>query len=124
MPRAAAQLLADGTKMVLCGPKSSRRLGEKADDHAIAALVEKQHGVIAGWQLRDLGFGEQVARKRKAVGRFHRIHQGVYAFGYSKLSRKGHLMAAVLACGPDAVVSHRSAASSTGFSTTVGAGSM
>jgi very-short-patch-repair endonuclease len=101
---------AAGTKTVLCGPESSRRRGEKVDDHVIAALVERQHGVVAGWQLRDLGFGEQVARKRKAAGRFHRIHQGVYAFGYPRLSRKGHLMAAVLACGPGAVLSYRSAA--------------
>ncbi|HET7454686.1 MAG TPA: DUF559 domain-containing protein [Solirubrobacterales bacterium] len=73
-------------------------------------MAARQHGVVAGWQLNQLGFGEGVARKRNAVGRFHRISQGVYAFGYSVLSRKGHLMAAVLTCGPEAVLSHRSAA--------------
>jgi very-short-patch-repair endonuclease len=111
MPNAPIPPPADGTKTVLCGPESSRRWEGKADDHAIAAIAEKQHGVVAGWQMEGLGFGEQVARKRKAVGRFHRIHQGVYTFGNPNLSRKGHLMAAVLACGPGAVLSHRSAAS-------------
>lgn len=101
---------ADGTKTVLCRPESARRQRLPADDHSIAALAKQQHGVVAGWQLDQLGFGEQVARKRKAVGRFHRIQQGVYAFGYPVLSRRGHLMAAVLACGPGAVLSHRSAA--------------
>jgi very-short-patch-repair endonuclease len=38
------------------------------------------------------------------------VHQGVYAVGHTLLSRNGHLMAAVLACGPGAVLSHRSAA--------------
>jgi very-short-patch-repair endonuclease len=60
------------------------------------------------WQLP--GLDEELARKRMAVGRFHRIHQGVYAVGHSLLGEKGHLMAAVLACGPGAVLSHRSAA--------------
>ena len=101
---------ADGTKTVLYGPESSRRQSGVGDDHSIKELAKEQHGVVAGWQLDNLGFGEQVARKRKAVGRFHRIHQGVYAFGYPVLSRKGCLMAAVLACGPGAVLSHRSAA--------------
>ena len=94
--------------MSLCRTKSARRQG--IDDHLIKELARRQHGVVAGWQLNQLGFGEGVARKRKAVGRFHRVHQGVYAFGHPVLSRKGHLIAAVLACGPSAVLSHRSAA--------------
>jgi len=110
MSVAPPQPTADGTKTVLYGPELSRRLREKADDHAIVGLVERQHGVVAGWQLEELGFGEQVARKRKSAGRFHRVHQGVYAFGNPNLNRKGHLVAAVLACGPGAVLSHRSAA--------------
>ena len=101
---------ADGTKTVLCRPESARRRRSPTNDHSIAALAKRQHGVVAGWQLDQLGFGEQVARKRKAVGRFNRIYQGVYAFGYPVLSRRGRLMAVVLACGPGAVLSHRSAA--------------
>jgi len=110
MSVALPQPFADGTKTSLSGTKSARRRLRVVDDHSIAALARAQHGVIAGWQLAQLGFGEGVARKRKAVGRFHRIHKGVYAFGYPTLSRKGHLMAAVVTCGPGAVLSHRSAA--------------
>jgi hypothetical protein len=49
-------------------------------------------------------------RKRAARGSLHRIHRAVYAVGRSKLTGHGHWMAAVLACGPSAVLSHRSAA--------------
>jgi very-short-patch-repair endonuclease len=37
------------------------------------------------------------------------IHRGVYAVGHRRLAAKGVWMAAVLACGPDAVLSHRRA---------------
>ena len=45
-----------------------------------------------------------------ARGNLHRIHRGVYAVGHSHITGYGHWMAAVLACGPDAALSHRSAA--------------
>jgi very-short-patch-repair endonuclease len=45
-----------------------------------------------------------------ATGRLHAIHRGVYAVGRREVTRHGELMAAVLACGPGAVLSHRSAA--------------
>lgn len=49
-------------------------------------------------------------RGRVLRGSLHEIHQGVYVFGARRISRKGRWMAAVLACGPDAVLSHRAAA--------------
>lgn len=47
---------------------------------------------------------------RLGTGRLHRLHAGVYAVGHRRLPREGHWMAAVLASGPDAVLSHWSAA--------------
>ena len=47
---------------------------------------------------------------RVAAGRMHRVHQGVFAIGHASLSEDGRLLAAVLSCGPGAVLSHRSAA--------------
>jgi hypothetical protein len=66
--------------------------------------------VAAVWQLLELGFGEGAIKYRVAIGRLHRVHVGVYAVGHTKLDWRGVLMAAVLACGPKAVLSHRSAA--------------
>ena len=59
-------------------------------------------------QLRELGLSARAVQHRAARGRFHRIHRGVYAVGYPKLTGRGQWMAAVLACGPRAVLSHRS----------------
>jgi very-short-patch-repair endonuclease len=57
-----------------------------------------------------LGFDRGGIQRRVAAGRLHRLHRGVYAVGHTILSRNGAYLAAVLACGPDAVLSHRSAA--------------
>src|SRR5215204_4554581 len=73
-------------------------------------LVERQHGVVARRQLIALGFSERAIDHRLATGRLHRIHQGVYAVGRPSVSSHGRWMAAVLACGETAVLSHSSAA--------------
>lgn len=80
-------------------------------DLAVASIAERQHGVISVWQLRDVGLDKHRVRHRALTGRLHQIHRGVYAVGHPRLSREGRWMAAVLACGDGAVISHRSAAS-------------
>lgn len=47
---------------------------------------------------------------RAQTGRLHRLHRGVYAVGHPVLTANGRRMAAVLAAGPGAVLSHASAA--------------
>ena len=76
----------------------------------IARLAARQHGVAARRQLVELGFGEDAIGRRIARGLLHPIRRGVYAVGHIALPRNGTFMAAVLAAGPDAVLSHRSAA--------------
>ncbi len=61
-------------------------------------------------QLRELGLGGGAVRMRVAAGRLHRIHIGVYAVGHANLSLRGRWMAAVLAFGRGAVLSHWDAA--------------
>src|SRR5690348_14223254 len=79
-------------------------------DPAIAAVAERQHGVIAYAQLLALGLSRQSIDHRVRTGRLHRIHRGVYAVGHKRLTQHGRWMAAVLAGGGDARLSHRSAA--------------
>jgi Protein of unknown function (DUF559)/Transcriptional regulator, AbiEi antitoxin len=79
-------------------------------DRAIARIAERQHGVLSLLQLRALGFGTRAVSARVAAGRLHRVYRGVYAVGHPRLTIKGRWMAAVLACGPGAVLSHRDAA--------------
>src|SRR3954453_3620450 len=72
-------------------------------------LAAVQHGVIAFFQLVALGYTLEAVRHRVATGRLHPIHRGVYAVGRRELTRKGEWMAAVLACGDAAALSHQSA---------------
>ncbi len=77
----------------------------------IARLAGRQHGVVSWSQLRLLGMGRGAYRHRRQSGRLHKVHPKVFAVGHSCLTRNGHWMAAVLACGEGAVLSHVSAAS-------------
>ena len=85
-------------------------------DAAIAAIAGRQHGVIALEQLVALGLSPSAVRARVARGRLHRIHRGVYAVGHTNLTERGRWMAAVLACGQGAALSHLSAAHLMGLS--------
>lgn len=79
-------------------------------DGLIARIAGSQHGVVTLAQLSNAGVSPCAARKRVEKGRLHPVHTGVYAVGHPLLSREGHFMAAVLSCGPGAVLSHCSAA--------------
>ena len=79
-------------------------------DLAIGRLAQGQHAVVSLAQLRALGLSSSAVSKRARRGRLHRVHQTVYAVGHPLLTSEGRWMAAVLACGDGAVLSHRSAA--------------
>lgn len=87
-------------------------------DAAIAVLAERQHGVVARWHLFALGLRRGAIDRRLACGRLHVVHRGVYAVGHRLLSPQGRWMAAVLASGTGAVLSHRSAAALWGIRAT------
>jgi len=81
-----------------------------AGDRAIARIAELQHGLVTLEQLAETGISASATRKRVERGRLHAVHEGVYAVGHPLLGREGRFMAAVLACGDGAVLSHGSAA--------------
>lgn len=66
--------------------------------------------MVARWQLLGLRIGRGAIARRVEAKRLHVVHRGVYAVGHRRISRPGWWMAGVLACGPDAVLSHRTAA--------------
>jgi very-short-patch-repair endonuclease len=82
----------------------------RAWDRRIAELARRQHGVVAREQLRGLGMGEGAIEGRVRRGQLHSVHRGIYKVGYRRINRKGRWIAAVLASGPGACLSHRSAA--------------
>src|SRR5437588_2802942 len=84
-------------------------------EKAIATTAAQQHGHVTRQQLLSLGLGEKAVTYRVRSGRLHRIHPGIYAVGHRRLHPLDRSHAAVLACGPGAVLSHVSAASLWGF---------
>jgi very-short-patch-repair endonuclease len=86
-------------------PKGAKRPLDKT----IAEIAARQHGVLSVTQLHAAGASSSAIKRRVEAGRLHPVHRAVYAVGHSRLSRKGRWMAAVLACGEGAVLSHRSA---------------
>jgi very-short-patch-repair endonuclease len=91
------------------GLRRSRENGEGIDAQ-VASLARRQHGVVGRGQLMELGLGEDAIEHRLAMGRLHRLYPAVYAVGHRLLPKQAWLMAAILASGPEAVLSHSSAA--------------
>ncbi len=79
-------------------------------DRRVAAIASRQHGIVTVEQLRAAGVGRTGVTRRVQKGQLHRLHRGVYAVGHRSLSWRGRCLAAVLAAGDGAVLSHSSAA--------------
>ncbi len=71
------------------------------------ALSASQQGRITRAQLLAHGIDAPRIRRWLADGRLYAVHRGVYAIGRPPPSMHGDYMAAVLACGPGAALSHR-----------------
>lgn len=83
---------------------------QRDQSEQIWELVRRQHGVVARSQLLDLGLGSRSIEHRIEKGRLHPLLRGVYAVGRPEVDQRGRWMAAVLSCGTEALLSHRSAA--------------
>src|SRR3954447_18335460 len=80
-------------------------------DWRVAEIGVRQHGVVTRSQIEAAGLGSKGITIRVRKGQLHRIYRGVYAVGKRAPSHHRRWMAAVLACGEGAVLSHHSAAS-------------
>lgn len=90
---------------------SERRVVDRVPkDRLIADLAARQYGVVSRSQLLAMGIGAGAIDTRLKRHGLHRLHRGVYAVGHLALVPLAREMAAVLACGDGAAVSHRSAA--------------
>jgi very-short-patch-repair endonuclease len=76
----------------------------------VRELAEAQHGVVARRQLLEVGMSAERITSWIRRGRLVRVRRGAYAVGHSVSTQHGRWMAAVLACGAGALLSHRSAA--------------
>jgi hypothetical protein len=81
----------------------------------IAQIAVEQHGNVTTAELRALGLGKDAIRYAARTGRLYRVHRGVYAVGRPPVTPFERAAAAVLACGPRALLSHGSAMALWGF---------
>ena len=79
-------------------------------DARMAELARRQYGVVARSQLLRMGLTAREIDHRITIGRLHLLHQEVYSVGHLVVPREGRWLAGVFATGPDAVLSHWSAA--------------
>jgi hypothetical protein len=84
-------------------------------DQRVARLAARQYGHVTRAQLLRLGMHRRTISRRLDAGSLIRVHAGVYAVGHLREDPVARAMAAVLACGPNAVLSHHSAAALWGF---------
>jgi len=88
-----------------------RRSTARAErERRLATLAGRQYGVVGRWQLIELGFGDESIKGALASGRLHPLHRDAYAVGHRIVVKRGKWLAAVLAMGPEAFLSHESAA--------------
>jgi len=81
----------------------------------VRAVAERQWGAISHTQLLELGQTEGEIRTMIRRGVLLRLYPGVYCLGHRRLTMLGHLHAARLGAGPDAYLSHRTAAAHRGL---------
>ena len=80
-------------------------------DESIGRVAGRQRGYVTRAQLLELGLGPEAIRSRIKQRRLILIHRGVYALGHAPEAPRDRAYAVVLACAPDGVLSHGSAAS-------------
>jgi very-short-patch-repair endonuclease len=81
----------------------------------VVGAAERQWGVVSRSQLLDLGISGAAIATWRRRRRLQVVYRGVYSVGHTALRPEGHRLAAVLACGPGAVLSHRTAAAHWGL---------
>src|SRR3954454_15972393 len=79
-------------------------------DRAAASLAAREWNVLTTAELVACGLNRPAIGVRVRRGYLHPLYRAVYAWGTLNLSLEGRFLAAVKACGPDAVLSHYAAA--------------
>ncbi len=87
-----------------------RPKGPNHRDRRVGEIADRQHGVVARWQLIAAGLSHRTISRALAAGRLRPLFRGVYAVGHAVVSQDGWCQAALLACGDEAVLGHHTAA--------------
>lgn len=84
-------------------------------ERKIAALACRQRGYVTRPQLLKLGLSGKAIKYRVRTGRLIPVYAGVYAVGHLPILPQDRAVAALLACGEAAVLSHSTAATAWGI---------
>jgi very-short-patch-repair endonuclease len=84
--------------------------GDPHPDRRLGRIAGRQHGLVTHRQLVAIGIRGSAITRRVATGRLQRIYRGVYAVGHLQQTSEARWIAAVMAGGPGAVLSHLDAA--------------
>ena len=95
--------------------RSGHKVPQSERGQGLSALASRQDSVVSLRQLFDLGFTYREVRRLVEKGVLHPIHRGVYAVGHPKLTAKGRLRAALMACGDTAFLAGGTAAADYGL---------
>jgi hypothetical protein len=76
---------------------------------SLARVARRQFGLFSVGQAEDCGLSRQALRTLRRRGQVHRLNAHVYEIAGTPDSRRKRLLAALLAAGPRAVLSHTSA---------------
>jgi very-short-patch-repair endonuclease len=94
---------------------AGRNRSGSVDWRVAAQLAEIQHGLVTRPQLRRLGATGAAIDHAIATGRLFPVFRGTFGLGHRPTGREARLLAAVLACGDEAVISHGTAAALIGL---------
>jgi hypothetical protein len=86
------------------------RQQDRTVEHELALLADAAHGVVRRDQLFAAGLTEAEVRTRMRRGTLIRVHRGVYRVGHRAPSVEARYLAAVWACGEDALLGGLAAA--------------
>ncbi|HEV3376849.1 MAG TPA: type IV toxin-antitoxin system AbiEi family antitoxin domain-containing protein [Thermoleophilaceae bacterium] len=84
--------------------------GDTPPEARLGRIAGRQHGVVTHRQLDAIGIRGTAVKRRVATGRLVRLYRGVYGVGHLQQTREARWIAAVMASGPGAVLSHLDAA--------------
>ena len=78
-------------------------------DRRVASHAARQHALVTSVQAAACGGTRPMLEHRIAAGRWQKVGPGVYRLAGAPVTWQSQLLAAVLAAGPGAMGSHRSA---------------
>lgn len=85
-------------------------------ERRLARVARRQHGLITLEQATAAGISVDAGKRRVRAGRWIRVAPGVVAVAGAPVTWRQRALAAVLAAGPGAVISHTTAAALYGLS--------